>query len=167
MTAFAGLRIGDIIKPMPGAKNLAAFAKIKERQPFMIRLDEGRYPPRHRMFFATIKTLYESWPELHEFQPDSADHLRHWLLVKANYRDIMDLSDPTPMALALFAAFARGRPVWVKEHKGRIIAFAAKSQAFKSCTEEQMKSLVNTIFEIIETETGIDASKLKKEPEQT
>jgi hypothetical protein len=163
MTTFVGLRIGDIIKPIPGAKNLAAFAKVKERKPFMIRLDEGRYPPRHKLFFATIKAVFDQWPELHEFQPDDENHLRHWLLVKAKHRDVLDLSDPTPMTLALFATFARDRPVWVIEHKGRIVAYAAKSQAFKSIGEDQMKLLTNTVFEIIEAETGINVAELKRE----
>lgn len=42
----------------------------------------------HRRFFALIGAAFTQWPTAHEFQPESEEHLRAWLLCKAQHHEV-------------------------------------------------------------------------------
>lgn len=48
----------------------------------------------HRRFFGMIRAAFDNWPEDHEFQPETAEHLRAWLICEASplYRTVETIS---------------------------------------------------------------------------
>jgi hypothetical protein len=123
---------------------------------------------QHRRYFAVIKHAFEHWPETHEFQPDSAEHLRKWLQVKAGYRTVQEIevkrTDPQSLAIVhatLRAAMkATDDYSWIVPHKGKLLVVASRSIAFDKIPHGEFCTLNNMVQEVIETETGIKIDQL-------
>lgn len=95
------------------------------------RLSKPRSLPQHRRLFKIIKLAFDAWPEGHdEFQPDSEDHLRAWLICMAgpDFREVHRIplnafapegTDFTPEITAAFAAAAQATMKAVREDGNR------------------------------------------------
>lgn len=137
-------------------------------------LSKPRSEADHRRFFALVAAAFEHWPELHDFQPDSAEHLRAWLLCKAGYRDtavfqLPETDDHVMMAQMMEFAerlldhagderhtFGRWSGSTFYVHRPRSIAWHMLSQ-------RDFARIRSAVEEIIEAEVGVSADKLLSE----
>lgn len=133
-----------------------------------------RSPDDHRRLFGLISKAFDNWPEAHEFRPDSAEHLRAWLLCKAGYRETVTIpleSDDAPAlrlalaaveaAIAYFAA--RGAFAFVRPHGHALAVISAKSINWQTLDQKKFAPIREAVEEIITAETGTEASAFLKE----
>ena len=128
----------------------------------------------HRRFFALIRAAFDQWPEGHDFQPDSAEHLRAWLLCKAGYRNCttIPIEDDAPPAvgklaiLAIEAAIKAARThAFPRLHGHGIAVFSAKSIAWNTLSQKDFGPLRQAVEDVISAEIGVDAETLLKQTE--
>lgn len=121
-----------------------------------------RSVPDHRRLFALVRQAFDNWPEDHDFQPESAEHLRAWLVCKAGWReatayDLGDRADAAVVALALQAGIKAAKGVgFVKVHGRSVAVITPKSIDFRSMGQAEFGLLRDAITEIIKAEIGID-----------
>lgn len=137
---------------------------------------KSRSLPQHARFFGVISTAYDQWPEANEFQPESVDHLRAYLICKAGYRDSTDIAAPYAedepgltrlIALSIEAAIvAAGGFAFVRHHPdgGVVRVYKAKSLKFKSMGHQEFCALSNAVDDVLRAE-GLDPDVLAKERE--
>jgi len=126
---------------------------------------------QHRRFFGLIAAAFHHWPDGHEFQPSSSEHLRAWLLCKAGYRDVVTVpveSDhPAIIKLALLAVEGALRAArahaFVRPHGSGLAVFTAKSISFHALPHGEFQSVNDAVQEIIEGETGMRVDDLLRE----
>lgn len=119
-----------------------------------------------------IKAAFDAWPERHDFQPDSAEHLRAWLTVKANYREAtpVDLPDEATdgmQRLFLLAIEASVKAAdglgFVRPYHGGVVVFRPKSIAWDKLDQKEFGRLRDAISDVIEAETHIKIDDLMRE----
>ena len=139
-------------------------------------LDEhARSSPDHRRFFGLISATYHHWPEFHEFQPDSSEHLRAWLLCKAGYRDVTSIpcefAEDQPGLLKLVALAAEGAVkaakgyAFIRPHGGGLAVFSAKSIAWERIDQKGFNKIRDAVEDVIKAETGMEPSEIIKQTE--
>jgi hypothetical protein len=133
-------------------------------------MTKSRSIEQHNRFFAIVSALYHQWPERHPFQPDSEEHLRAWLLIKAGHRIIatFDLAGMTPEAIntipAISVAMFR-KHVWAWADGGKLKVAAAKSISIygKEAIGHQEFCKVNDDVEsVIREDVGLDPDLLMR-----
>lgn len=130
--------------------------------------DKPRSLPQHRRFFGLIAAVYGQWPELHDFQPDSPEHLRAWLLVKAGYRrstyiDSAGLDHSALVPVLTAGMRAAGTYAWLVEHHGRLAIVAPRTIRFEALGHKAFCSLERAVEDVIYAETGIDPGRALEE----
>ncbi len=95
-----------------------------------------------RRFFGMLRAMYRHWPETAEFQPESEEALRKWVLIKAGHKDTTDIAVPfaddqpglTRLVAVSVEACVRGAGgyAFIRPHPdgGLLRVFKAKSIAF-------------------------------------
>jgi hypothetical protein len=124
---------------------------------------------QHKRFFAVIAATFHHWPESHKaFQPDSAEHLRSWLLVKAKHRTIKtfhlqeDASD-TAALIPIVIAMMTGKHSWAWSKGNDLYVCVAESIAFDKLGHQEFCKLNDDVDEVIRVETGLDPEALLRE----
>jgi hypothetical protein len=135
-----------------------------------------RSPEDHRRFFGVIRAAFHHWPEAHEFQPDSEEHLRKWLLIKAGYRDVttipVEYADAQPAMLQLVvltveaAMKAAGGYAFVRPHGVGLAIFAAKSIKWDTLSQKKFNIVRDAVESVIKAETGLEPDDILKETER-
>lgn len=135
-----------------------------------------RSDQEHNHAFALVAAAFAHWPEGNDFQPDSAEHLRHWLTCKAGHVNVQTLDtefcEQQPAmakltALAIEGALAAAKSsAFVRVRGDKIAIFTPKSWKKSECKTITFRDLHNKIAEIIEAEIGVPADKLLKEHER-
>jgi hypothetical protein len=145
-----------------------------------------RSPKDHRRFFGAIAAAFFHWPEGHEFRPESAEHLRAWLLCKAGYHkvDVVeipdDLLDDLPPAIQVTVLNILSKIVhrsvqiaksddefaFEREHNNCVAVFKPRSIAFDTLDQNGFGALREAVEEVIEGELGITVDQLLKETER-
>lgn len=136
-------------------------------------LDKPRSVPQHRRYFAAIKAMFHHWPDGHDFTPDSPEHLRAWLQIKAGYREVheldVDLDDAKAIAAAAMIASVAMRQAgtygFIRLHKGRLVLFLSKSIAFDKLSHKAFCELDNAVADVFKAETGLDPEQVLQETE--
>ena len=177
MTALIAISDGLTLRPA-GRPNAAVLAKVPKGRPVKIEIEQPRNPRRHAMFFAVITEAFKNWPEGHEFQPESTEHLRAWLLCKAGWSDTLDLDLPTSGSksgngthaidklMKVLVAFTGSKHVFTKPLSAqRIRAYRPKSQSFAKCKESEIKPIIDRVYDIIAIESGMQVADLKRSAE--
>lgn len=134
-----------------------------------------RSPADHRRFFGVIRAAFHHWPEAHDFQPDSDQHLRKWLLCRAGYRDVTtipcEFAEHEPAVLKLVALAAEGAVkaakghAFIRPHGAGIAVFSAKSIKWDELDQKAFGKVREAVEEVIRAEIGIDPDQLLKEAE--
>jgi len=135
-----------------------------------------RSPKQHRAFFRMIDLALRAWPEAYEFQPegvseqDRREHLRAWLLCKANWRKMIgkplepDAGDEeTTRFWAAMLYASRYQIVFRVEQNGKKFGVAAKSIAVGECDPVDFRVVFEEVKFLIEEICGI---KIKFTPKE-
>ncbi len=129
----------------------------------------------HRRFFGLVTAAYNQWPERSEFQPESPEHLRAWLLVKAGHRETREIpvvaAEEHPglavlARLAIEAAFREaGAFAFINPDAGAGIVsiYRPKSIAHASCDQKAFSPIAEAVEQIIEQELNVTAEQLLRE----
>ena len=138
-------------------------------------LTKARSGPDHRRFFALISAAFAHWPEAHEFQPDSPEHLRRWLTCKAGYRESIPIllpEDADPQTIQMFhmaieatisACEGEG---FVVPYRSGVAIIKAKSIAWDKLGQREFAEVRSAVEDVIKAETGFEADKLLSETER-
>ena len=79
---------GQALWPKFGKKN--PFEKIAKGTTVSIEIKKRRSLKHHKRLFGLIRAAFDLWPEGHEFQPETEDHLRAWLTIKAGHCEVKE-----------------------------------------------------------------------------
>lgn len=137
--------------------------------------------PQHRRLHGIIGTVFKNWPADHEFTPESEDHLRAWLVVKAGpeFRYVDHINCPyaegEPSVTRLIAISMessmrmnreRGAYSFVRPHPdgGSVAVYSAKSTKFNRMPHLMFCALSSAIDDVLHAE-GIDPEKMHQNAE--
>lgn len=130
-----------------------------------------------RRFFGVLRAMYQHWPETAEFQPDSEEHLRKFVLIKAGHRETTDIpvewAEDQPgltrlASLAIEGALkAAGAFSFAKPHPdgGLVRVFKAKSIAFDKLGQAEFNALNDAVEAVYASETGLNPDEVLKQTE--
>lgn len=129
---------------------------------------KSRSIDQHRRFFALIAAAYSHWPEAHAFQPESAEHLRAWLLVKAKHCTIQtfclsEQADEIACLLPVITASMLGRHSWCRAEGRTLHVCVPVSINFATVGHQEFTVISNAVDEVIRVETGLDPEHLMRE----
>lgn len=137
-------------------------------------LTKARSGPDHRRFFALIRAAFYHWPQAHDFQPDSEEHLRRWLTCKAGYRENVPIllpedADDTTLSmfkLAIEAAISASHGEgFVVPYRSGVAIVRAKSIAWAKIGQKEFAEIRSAVEDVIKAETGFEPERLLKEME--
>lgn len=141
----------------------------------------------HRRFFAVVAAAFAQWPSTHEFQPESAEHLRAYLLCKARHHEVEfihigaeifdGLSGATleivnrvvqsAVRRSVEAAMRQsGRYAFDKPAGNRIAIFRPASIDWATLDQKAFNALRDEVEAIIEEIVGVPADRLLQEAEK-
>ena len=134
----------------------------------MVIDEKPRSIDQHRRLFAQIKAAHVHWPESHSFQPDNAEHMRAWLLVKSKHRNIKAFymeDDATEAAklIPFVIASMMGKYVWAWGTGNVLNVCMPESIAFDKCPHVQFGPICDAVAAVIERETEMRAEDLLRE----
>lgn len=131
---------------------------------------------QHRRFYGLVNKAFEQWPEHAEFQPESAEHLRKYLICRAGpqWRNVTEIPVPfaedqpglTRLAAHMMqqAAEAAGGYAFprVDMNGGRVALYTAKSIKFSEMSHLEFNALSEAVDEVIRAEIGVEPDALLK-----
>lgn len=131
-------------------------------------MSKPRSLDQHKRFFAVIAATFHHWPESHAFQPDNAEHLRAWLLVRATYCTIRTFhmdgdTDEAARLVPVITASMLGKYSWCRARGAELHVCVPQSIAFDKMPHEQFCKLNDDVDEVIRVETGLDPEALLRE----
>lgn len=143
-------------------------------------LTKPRSPADHRRFFSAIAKAFMHWPEGHEFQPDSPEHLRAYLLTEAGHAettpifvelDCFQEAEKTAalklVRLAVEAALAAARNdgsyAFARVVGDTIIVSKPKSIAFHALSQREFGPLRDQVEAVIEAALGVKIETLLRQ----
>jgi hypothetical protein len=147
--------------------------------PMKAVLTLGRRKRHHDALFAFIGDAYKSWPHTHPFRPDSAEHLRAWLLVEASHSTIDLMFVRTAgevVAVTEYNEIERRRARWsfpkITERRegGEVVGFdieirTALTIRWDALDEAEFKKVSGPVFDLIAS-TWLDFDTWKKLKEE-
>lgn len=131
-------------------------------------MSKPRSIDQHRRLFAVLAAAFTHWPESHPFQPQDAEHLRAWLLVKAKHSTIKTFyldgeADEYARIIPIITASMMGKHSWCRADGNRLHVCVPESIAFDKLEHLKFCTLNDSIDEIIRAETGLDPEALLTE----
>lgn len=127
---------------------------------------------QHRRFFGLVKALHSHWPESMDFQPDSEEHLRAYLLVKAGHRSIKEFfiaetaaNEAVAHLIPIVSAMMLNRYCWAWVSGDGIKVCAPLTTNFKDMTHADACKVYDAVDEWLRAQ-GIDPDELLKQQEQ-
>lgn len=123
---------------------------------------------QHKRFFAVIAAVFHHWPHAHPFQPENAEHLRAWLLVKAKHCTIKtfylnDDAGEYARVIPIITATMMGKHSWCRAHGNELHVCVPMSIAYEEVKHPEFCKINDDVDEIIRAETGLDPEQLLKE----
>lgn len=127
-------------------------------------LKDPRSLADHRRLMAIIDEAYHQWPEASPFKPDSAEHLRSWLICKAGpeWRTVatFDVSSFDDEQRALLIDAVLGKNTHGGITHDILYKVEPVSMSFKSMGQKEFGDLRTAIEEVIYHEIGVPAEQL-------
>lgn len=120
---------------------------------------------QHKRFFAVVAAAHHHWPESHKFQPENAEHLRSWLLVRAKHMTVKSffLSDDAgeyARIIPVVMASMLGKHAWCKAIGNELQVCVPMSISFDKVGHQEFQAINDAVDEIIRAETGLDPDAL-------
>jgi len=133
-------------------------------------MSKPRSLEQHRRFFGVMAAVHQHWPEAHRFQPDNAEHLRAWLLVRAGHHTVKTFflnDDASELAkvLPVITATMLGKYSWCRPRGNELHVCVPESIAFDKMEHQAFCKLNDAVYEVIRAETGLDPDQLLKQTE--
>lgn len=127
-------------------------------------LTKDRSIKSNSYFHVSIEDAYRRWPKEYEFQPESKEHLRAWLLCKVGHRDIIgerlsqDSGDLNRMASFLSRVLPRARDTYcfATIHNEWIVLVFPKSTNFATVDEIEFRPIAMQVYALIDEVLGTD-----------
>lgn len=131
-----------------------------------------------RRFFGMLRAMYQHWPSSAEFQPESEEHLRKFVLCKSGHRESTDVAVPfaedqpglTKLVAVSVEACVRGAGgfAFIRPHPdgGLVRVYKAKSIAFDKLGQADFNALNDAVEMVYAQETGLDPEQVLKQTEQ-
>lgn len=126
---------------------------------------------QHKRFFAVMAAIFHHWPSQHPFQPENAEHLRAWLLVKAKHCTIKtfymnDDAEEYARLIPIITATMMGKHSWCKANGNELHVCVPMSIAIhgeNKVSHAEFCKINDDVDEIIRVETGHDPEQLLRE----
>lgn len=144
-------------------------AELKENIAIQFDCKMPRSNKHHNLFFAAIAQAQMNWPESHEFQPTSIDHLRAWLLCKAGYRHTETHQLESAISADLMAsvieksleqAGAKGFAVY----KGSTVyVLTPKSISWSKLDQKEFNKISQGVDDVLKSEINMSLDDFKQE----
>lgn len=133
-------------------------------------MSKPRSLDQHRRFFGMLAAVHSNWPESHRFQPDNAEHLRAWLLVRAGHHTVKtfhlnDDADELAKVLPVIVATMFSKYAWCRPRGNELHVCVPESIAFDKLEHAKFCKLNDDVDEIIRAETGLDPDELLRQTE--
>jgi len=129
----------------------------------------------HGLLFSIIRKAFETWPERHEYQPQDAEHLRGWLLIRAGHsvEHMMecDISNKEALSAAMQAVIFMGRahqsttPHYEKFITPRGIKVVLPKSINKDVKKRDFEEISRRVFDVIEGVLGVEVETMKRAKE--
>lgn len=173
MLDFYAIKRGGSLYPSAKDSELK-FMELPDNTLIRVKASVPRSAPHHRMFFAAIAEAFTQWPEANEFQPDSQEHLRAWLICRSHsdFREALATFDLNAMnfnemVMAFGKAAAQKRICFprVDATRGKVYIVAPKSIAWdfeKGMSQTEFNRLSGYVSEVLKEETGLSLEDYKK-----
>lgn len=138
---------------------------------------KARSLPDHKRLFALLRAAYVNWPESFPFQPISEEHLRAWLLVEVNHRDVEFIAYPqgcedNPALKTLFKLAVEATHAATVRRRGHSFLHVGeagveirtpKSIDFRSVGQREFGAIREAAEAVLETALGVKADQLLRE----
>ena len=137
--------------------------------------EKDRSTPQLRRFFAIVKAAFIHWPERtpSEFRPKSAEHLRYWLEMKADYFTVTTMArisrhDPgqTYELVRAFLKHSEDERLFLELDGNLLIEKRTKSIDYDTLDSSAFSKLKDAVCDVIKAETGMEAEQLLRETER-
>lgn len=157
---------GQAAWPVSGWADLQ---KLPVNGPYLTAtITQPRSPAHHRRTFALINAAYENWPDTHAFQPDSAEHLRAWLVIEAGhgkreYFRVKPTAGPNGISLLcamVIKAGAKHKFPFYAADADKIVLRYADTLSWARVNQRAFAPLAAKIADIICVETGLTEQQL-------
>lgn len=137
-------------------------------------LHKHRSEPDHRRFFGLINAAFANWRHDHDFQPDTAEHLRAWLLCKAGYREVVTIpiegNHPAVARLATIATEAALKAsksyAFIRPSGMGLAVFRPRSIAWDRLSQKEFNPIRQAVEDVITAEIGVEADTLLRQHER-
>ena len=131
-------------------------------------MSKPRSLPQHNRFFALMQAAHNHWPEAHPFQPDSVEHLRAWLLVRAKHCVINSFhmgedAGEAAKLLPIITATMMRKHCWAKAKGSELQVCVPISIDFKTVPQSEFARICGDVEEIIEAETGLQIADIMRQ----
>jgi hypothetical protein len=131
----------------------------------------GRSPEEHNTLFGVIGMAFDNWPEMYDYQPPNADHLRGWLAIRVGHVRIVSMPDVrglTPeIARDIAKMFTDGREHYEVVTTGKKIDVVVAASMQKTAMHiRDFRVMANCIYEILTEVCGINPEVYKHEKDK-
>lgn len=131
---------------------------------------QARSIPQHKRFFGVLRAAFYHWPEQAQFQPESEEHLRAYLLVKTGHHTLHNVQVNTSaielvLTTVRAALRAAGSYAFCETDGNDIKIFKPKSIAFHKLSSRAFNELNQKVEEVYR-EFGIDPDAVLNETER-
>lgn len=133
------------------------------------QIKEPRSGQQLRRFFALCRAAYEMWPEKDAFQPESAEHLRKWLLIQCGYSRRKTLVLPVDstglrseaLLLTIEAAIrAAGEYPFLTLRGDSVEVVSARSISYAKASHKEASRMFSAVDEFLEIRIGVRGEEL-------
>lgn len=130
-----------------------------------------RSDPHHRLLFAVIARAFDNWPEDEKFQPEDAEHLRSFLLIKAGHFQKLDIRCDNPDAISLedqlrtIIQNVADKPPLLHTYPWGVRLYWPKSISYSELGRAEFNTICERVFEVLSAKLRVDIKDLKREAE--
>lgn len=126
----------------------------------------------HNLLFAVIDEAFKLWPHDQPFQPEDAEHLRAYLLVKARHFDKLDVKCKSADAIGLkmqldvvIRSFCDGKPPLMHAYPWGVRIFRPRSISYAAADRKMFNAVSEAVYQIVEDAIGVKVDDLRREAE--
>jgi hypothetical protein len=131
-----------------------------------VKAGKPRSPDQHKRFWGVVQAALQHWPESHDRQFSDHHECRHYLTMKAGWRDIAaiiplaGIKPATATTLATAAMKAAGTYCVAGAHAGSIVIWKPRSISFQNMGHMEFVALNSAVDDVLKAEIGLTGGEL-------